>query len=56
MAISSEWAWLPKELLDSILDKVASPFDKVRFGAVCKSWGIPVKERRRLKTLKLRCC
>ncbi|XP_062157994.1 F-box protein SKIP23-like [Alnus glutinosa] len=50
MAISSEWAWLPKELLDLILDKVASPFDKVRFGAVCKSWGIAVKERRRLKT------
>jgi hypothetical protein len=56
MAISSsesDWAWLPKELLDSILDKVASPFDRIRFGAVCKSWGTAVKERqarRRLKT------
>ncbi|XP_062158018.1 F-box protein At2g17036-like [Alnus glutinosa] len=56
MAISSsesDWAWLPKELLDSILDKVASPFDRIRFSAVCKSWGTAVKERqarRRLKT------
>ncbi|GLT71089.1 hypothetical protein SLA2020_431310 [Shorea laevis] len=27
-----------------------SSFDRVRFGAVCESWGTAVKERRRLKT------
>jgi hypothetical protein len=48
MAISSlesDWALLPKDLLESILDKVASAVDRVRFGAVCKSWGTAVKER-----------
>ncbi|GLT70289.1 hypothetical protein SLA2020_423800 [Shorea laevis] len=53
MAISSpesDWAWLPKDLLDSILDKAASSLERVRFGAVCKSWETAVKERRRLKT------
>ncbi|GLT70291.1 hypothetical protein SLA2020_423810 [Shorea laevis] len=27
-----------------------SSIERVRFGAVCKSWGTAVKERRRLKT------
>ncbi|KAE8022936.1 hypothetical protein FH972_008697 [Carpinus fangiana] len=48
MAISSlesDWALLPKDLLESILYKVASAVDRVRFGAVCKPWGTAVKER-----------
>ncbi|XP_059431515.1 F-box protein At2g17036-like [Corylus avellana] len=48
MAISStsesDWAWLPTDLLDSILHKLASPFDMVRFGAVCKSWGTAARQ------------
>jgi hypothetical protein len=50
MAISStsesDWASLPTDLLDLILHKLASPIDKVRFGAICKSWGTGVKETR----------
>jgi hypothetical protein len=54
MAISStsesDWSWLPTDLLHSILHKLASPIDKVRFAAVCKSWGTAVKERPRQGT------
>jgi hypothetical protein len=56
MALSSsesDWAWLPKNLLDSILDKVSSsPFDIIRFGVVCKPWHTVamdyIHEKRRL--------
>ncbi|XP_059629222.1 putative F-box protein At3g25750 [Cornus florida] len=34
----SDWAGLPKNLLDMILDKLVSLSEYVRFGAVCKPW------------------
>ncbi|XP_059627423.1 putative F-box protein At3g25750 [Cornus florida] len=34
----SDWVWLPKNLLDMILDKLVSLSEFVRFGAVCKPW------------------
>ncbi|XP_059627462.1 uncharacterized protein LOC132270295 [Cornus florida] len=34
----SDWAWLLKNLLDMILDKLVSLSEYVRFGAVCKPW------------------
>ena len=33
-----DWAGLPKHLLDSILEKLESSTDFIRFGAVCLSW------------------
>ncbi|XP_059669576.1 F-box protein At2g17036-like [Cornus florida] len=34
----SDWAYLPKHLLDLIMHKLVSISDCVRFGAVCKPW------------------
>jgi|UniRef100_A0A2N9GCE6 hypothetical protein len=53
-SLESDWAWLPRNLLNSILDKVASsPFDLVRFGVVCKPWRTVeieyIQEKRRMK-------
>ncbi|GLT41549.1 hypothetical protein SLA2020_156050 [Shorea laevis] len=33
-----EWAWLPKHILDLILDKLVSLYAYIQFGLVCKSW------------------
>jgi hypothetical protein len=44
-SLESDWASLPKDILESILYKVASAVDRVQFGTVCKSWGMVVKER-----------
>lgn len=35
---SGDWAFLPEHLLDSILHRLVSPSDYVRFSAVCKRW------------------
>lgn len=38
-SVISNWAWLPSELLDVILEKlIPISKDYVRFGAVCKPW------------------
>ncbi|CAL2261489.1 unnamed protein product [Prunus armeniaca] len=39
-AISStlDWAWLPGDILDLILEKLISTSDFIRLGAVCKHW------------------
>ncbi|XP_059627435.1 probable F-box protein At1g44080 [Cornus florida] len=34
----SDWAWLPKNLIDMILENLVSLSEFVRFGAVCKPW------------------
>lgn len=34
----SDWACLPGDLIDSVLDKLFVISDYIRFGAVCKSW------------------
>ncbi|XP_059627461.1 putative F-box protein At3g25750 [Cornus florida] len=34
----SDWVWLPKNLLDMILNNLVSLSEFVRFGAVCKPW------------------
>ncbi|XP_062014590.1 F-box protein At2g26160-like [Rosa rugosa] len=38
MVSSPDWAWLPSDLLDSILEKLIPITDYIRFGAVCKHW------------------
>lgn len=35
---SSNWACLPSDLLDSIIERLTPLVDYLRFGAVCKSW------------------
>ncbi|XP_038711735.1 F-box protein At5g25290-like [Tripterygium wilfordii] len=42
----SNWAWLPKDILDGILDGIVSFYDYARFGAVCKHWYSVAKQRR----------
>lgn len=39
----SNWAGLPRDLIDSILNKLLHLSDHVRFGAVCKSWNSAAK-------------
>ncbi|KAL6136604.1 hypothetical protein ACLB2K_061899 [Fragaria x ananassa] len=35
---SSDWASMPGRILDSVTDKLSSPWDYVRLSAVCKNW------------------
>ncbi|XP_059629183.1 putative F-box protein At5g55150 isoform X2 [Cornus florida] len=42
----SDWAWLPKHLLDTILDKLVSLSNYVHFGAVCREWQSVVMEKK----------
>ncbi|CAK9142479.1 unnamed protein product [Ilex paraguariensis] len=42
---SSGWAWLPRDLLDSILDKLVTLFDYFQFSIVCKPWFTVAKHR-----------
>ncbi|XP_059646115.1 putative F-box protein At3g25750 [Cornus florida] len=44
--LESDWAWLPKDLLAMILDKLVSLSDYVRFGVVCKEWQYVVMENK----------
>ncbi|XAR53634.1 hypothetical protein NMG60_11022261 [Bertholletia excelsa] len=39
-----DWAWLPKHLLDNILNKLVSLQDFIRFGAVCSQWRIVARD------------
>ncbi|KAK9912686.1 hypothetical protein M0R45_036536 [Rubus argutus] len=36
--MDSDWAELPKHLLDSVLERLVSALDYLRFSVVCKSW------------------
>ena len=45
----SGWAWLPDDLLEPILNNLASVVDSIRFGAVCTPWhSLAVKSFQRL--------
>ncbi|XP_059627505.1 uncharacterized protein LOC132270343 [Cornus florida] len=44
--VESDWAWLPKNLLDVIMDRLDSQSDYVRFGAVCKPWRFVAMENK----------
>ncbi|XP_059627504.1 F-box protein At2g17036-like [Cornus florida] len=52
--VESDWAWLPKNLLDVIMDKLNSQSDCVRFGAVCKPWRFVAMENK-VKYVKNKC-
>lgn len=42
---SSNWARLPKHLLDSVLDRLPSRLDYLRFGVACMSWDSVTKDK-----------
>lgn len=41
---SSNWAMLPKHLLDSVLERLPSRLDYLRFSVVCMSWNSVVED------------
>ncbi|XP_059646113.1 uncharacterized protein LOC132290649, partial [Cornus florida] len=53
--LESDWAWLPKDLLATILDKLVLLSDYVRFGVVCKEWQYVVMENK-VEFLQKKCC
>ncbi|XP_059646209.1 putative F-box protein At5g55150 [Cornus florida] len=53
--LESDWACLPKHLLDTIMDKLVSLSDYVRFGAVCKEWHDVVMENK-VEFFQKKCC
>lgn len=52
LSSSSNWSFLPKDLLDLIIDKLTSLPDIARLCAVCKSWNsIALDRKREIKKL-----
>ncbi|KAB2609956.1 F-box protein [Pyrus ussuriensis x Pyrus communis] len=45
--MGSDWACLPKHLLDSILEKILSPSGCIRFNAVCMPWYCVAQDNKR---------
>ncbi|GLT48308.1 hypothetical protein SLA2020_219400 [Shorea laevis] len=48
---SVDWEWLPKNILDLILDKLPYLIDYIYFGAVCKEWHSVAQDNRKRRRI-----
>ncbi|KAG4172698.1 hypothetical protein ERO13_A11G013450v2 [Gossypium hirsutum] len=53
----TDWANLPKNIIDSIIEKSVPPLSQfIRFGSVCKAWHAAITENRSLRSKILKRC
>ena len=50
----ADWKYLPDQLLDSIIEKLESPIDYLRFSAICAQWNHIAKDNESKRSKMLR--